>query len=64
MKRTLLVTLLLLFSIALTYAQPKKQIRHHKHHKHIMKHPVKRKKSVILDSRGKEVKRKELKKQD
>jgi hypothetical protein len=59
-----MVTLLLLFSIAFTYAQPKKkQIRHHKHHKHIMKHPAKRKRAVILDSRGKEVKRKELKKE-
>ena len=63
MKRALLLASLLLFSIASTYAQPKKQIRHHKHHKHIMKHPVKRKKAVTIDSRGKEVKRKETKKE-
>ena len=61
MKSTLIGLYLLLFSIGSLYAQPKKQIRHHKHHKHIMKHHLKRKKTVVLDSQGKEVKRKEPK---
>jgi sortase (surface protein transpeptidase) len=63
MKRTLIVGWLLLFSIGSTYAQPKKQIRHHKHHKHIMKHHPKKKKAIVLSNRQKEMQRKETNKE-
>jgi len=42
MKIIWITTVLILFS-ASTFSQPKKQIRHHKHHKHIIKHTSKRK---------------------
>ncbi|MEP6615896.1 MAG: hypothetical protein ABJA57_04925 [Ginsengibacter sp.] len=46
MKNMLITACLVLFTSLYTFAQPKKQIRHHKHHKHIIKRSSHKKKVI------------------
>ena len=58
MKNIFIMVCLVLFTASLTYAQNKKQLRHHKHHKHILKRPAQRKKAKEIKMTNKEEKKK------
>jgi hypothetical protein len=63
MKMILILASLIVFSGASTFAQQKKQIRHHKHHKHIMKHHVHPKKAKVIKAKEIKMTNNDLKKE-
>jgi hypothetical protein len=58
MKNIFIIVSLILFTVSSTYAQPKKQLRHHKHHKHILKRPAQRKKAKEIKMTNKQERKK------